>query len=235
MSTYLWVDLFAISVPFLFSFTKWFPFHKEWRYFFPACAAMCVFFLIWDIRFTEMGIWGFNEMHLMGISLWGLPLEEYLFFICIPYACLFTYFVLREWVPDLNMRSGPILFVLALSLLVMGLCFIGKWYTSVTFLLLGSMLLFLLYKRVSYLDHFLLMYLIILLPFSIVNGILTGSWIEQEVVWYNDAENLGVRLGTIPIEDTMYGMLMLMMTVAGMEWLKKKKSIFASDENSTPI
>jgi len=39
-----------------------------------------------------------------------------------------------------------------------------------------------------------------LIPFIIVNGILTGTGIEGEAVLYNDAENLGLRMGTIPFK-----------------------------------
>ena len=48
---------------------------------------------------------------------------------------------------------------------------------------------------------------LILIPFLIVNGILTGSFIEDEVVWYNSSGNLGIRILTIPVEDVaeMYG------------------------------
>jgi len=60
------------------------------------------------------------------------------------------------------------------------------------------------------LRKFYLSFVIVLVPFFIVNGILTGSFIENEVVWYNNAENLGIRLFTIPIEDTFYGFSLLL-------------------------
>ena len=65
---------------------------------------------------------------------------------------------------------------------------------------------------------FLLAYLIILIPFLLVNGLLTAI----PVVLYNDSENLGIRLYTIPIEDIFYGMLLIMMNVIGYERLKIK-------------
>ena len=63
-------------------------------------------------------------------------------------------------------------------------------------------------------------YLIVQIPFGLVNGVLTSL----PVVWYNDLENLGFRLVSIPVEDTMYNMLMLMMTVSYFEWLLKRRT-----------
>ncbi len=61
----------------------------------------------------------------------------------------------------------------------------------------------------------------ILIPFLLVNGILTGSFIDGEVVWYNDKENLGFRLATIPFEDVFYGMLLLLCNISIFEWLQE--------------
>ena len=69
-------------------------------------------------------------------------------------------------------------------------------------------------------------YLIMLIPFFIVNGILTGTGIENEVVWYNNNENLGIRLLTIPVEDFFYGMFLIGMNIMLYELLnfsRKKK------------
>ena len=49
----------------------------------------------------------------------------------------------------------------------------------------------------------------------IVNGLLTGSFIENQIVWYNDNHNLGIRLFTIPIEDVFYNCFMLLLVMIG--------------------
>jgi lycopene cyclase domain-containing protein len=54
----------------------------------------------------------------------------------------------------------------------------------------------------------------------IVNGILTGSFIENEVVWYNNNENLGLRFFTIPVEDFAYAFSMLLFNLLIIEKLK---------------
>jgi lycopene cyclase domain-containing protein len=65
-------------------------------------------------------------------------------------------------------------------------------------------------------------YLVILVPFFIVNGILTGTGLEEPVVWYNNEENLGIRLLTIPVEDSIYGFLLVGMNITLFEWMKSK-------------
>ena len=66
-------------------------------------------------------------------------------------------------------------------------------------------------------------YLIILIPFFIVNGVLTGTGIEEQVVWYNNEENMGIRLLTIPVEDTIYNLSMLLTVLVCTEIFNHKK------------
>jgi len=74
----------------------------------------------------------------------------------------------------------------------------------------------------THLQGFYASFILILIPFFIVNGILTGSFIEVPIVSYNNSENLGIRLFTIPIEDIGYAFSMLFGNLMIFETLKKR-------------
>ena len=222
---YLIIDLAAVSLPFRFSFHPKANFSKKWKYLWPAILLPGVFFLIWDEWFTRMGIWGFNPEYLTGIYLYSLPIEEILFFICIPYACVFSYEAVGHFSKNKFQRStaNKITPILILLFIIVGTINIQHWYTATTSLLSALFLLYIHFKlKPAYLTQFYITYLFILIPFFIVNGILTGTGIEGQVVWYNDTENLGLRLGTIPVEDIFYGMLLILMNVTLFEWLQAR-------------
>ncbi len=222
---YLAVDFGCIVFPLLFSFYPKFNFYKQWRYFLWPCLLVALFFVLWDAAFTHIGVWSFNSRYLLGYYLLGLPLEEHLFFFCIPYACTFTYYCLQRYFnfDKYAYLVAKFTWVLAALLLVTGLCYLTHLYTSVTFILLAILLAVLANKKLKYLPAFYITFIIILLPFFISNGILTGTGIPQPVVVYNNAHNLGIRMLTIPFEDTFYGMLLLLLNVVGYEWMKKRE------------
>lgn len=217
MLTYLLVNILSITIPFVYSFNKRLNFHKTWYAFWPAALLTGVLFIYWDVYFTALGVWGFNPRYLLGIELVNLPVEEWLFFICIPYACVFTYYCLNILMEKdyLGPYARGITAILIMVLLLVAVSNLNRIYTSVTFFSTGIFLLLHLFVfKSEYLGRFYLAYIIIfLMPFMLVNGILTGSFIAEEVVWYNNTENLGIRVFTIPIEDFIYGMLLILMNV----------------------
>lgn len=223
--SYLLLLLACISVPLVASFYPKHAFFKEWRYFFPANLAVAIFFWIWDAIFTEKGIWGFNPDYVLQEYFFGLPIEELLFFIVVPYCCAFTYFALAYLVKrnPLQGKDRTLSWALLLILGAIGILNLGKLYTSVTFILMSAYLGFNLWRKKD-LSHFYLSFIVCLFFFFLVNGYLTGAFTPEPIVWYNDAHNLGIRMITIPVEDTFYGMLLLMMNVDLYEWLKEKRS-----------
>ncbi len=224
MYTYLLVNFFSIIIPLVVSFErKWLHFAGKWRHIIPSLALPAAFFILWDILYTYLGVWGFNPRYLTGIEIINLPLEEWLFFICIPYACLFTYDALKYLVKkDYFAPAVPVISpVLIFVFLLVAVFNIEKIYTSVTFALTGIFILLHQYVfRSAYLGRFYFMFLIILFPFLIVNGILTGSFIEEQVVWYDDTQNLSIRIFTIPVEDSVYALLLLLGNVTIFEYLQ---------------
>lgn len=210
---YLFLDIASLSLPLFFSFHPKLKFYRYWKALFLSIAIMMLIFIPWDVFFTLNGIWGFNETYFSGLKILFLPLEEWLFFICIPFACVFTHFSLLYFFPkmELSQKSTTIITHVFLAILILlSLLYYDKWYTLINFLYAIILLLIVMYFDFGILRRYYLTFLVMLIPFFIVNGILTGSFIEKEVVWYNNDENIGFRIFTIPVEDTVYAFAMIL-------------------------
>lgn len=217
--TYLLINFFSILIPFVFSFEKRIFFIKKFKALFPAILITGAFFIIWDHFMTVWNVWGFNSEYLIGLYIWKLPVEEWLFFFTIPYSCVFIYESLNFLVKKdiLSKYSKNISSTLAVILIIVVLFNTGKLYTAIKLTLTVFMLVYVLIENFDFMGKFYRAYLVSLIPFFIVNGMLTAL----PVVTYNDSENLGIRLGTIPIEDIVYTLLLLLMNICLYEYFKK--------------
>jgi lycopene cyclase domain-containing protein len=220
---YLLVNLACMIIPFMASFYPKHAFYKEWKPFFKANIIAALLFVFWDAIFTKIGVWGFNETYLTGIHLGNLPIEEILFFICIPYACVFSFFAFQYFIKTNILQKYQVI----ISLILIAILFIvaivnyNKLYTSITFFATSFYLMYQVFKKTDLSLHYLSYFFI--LPFFILsNGILTGSFLIEPIVWYNDAENLGIRLFNIPIEDSVYGLLLIFMNIELFQYFKRK-------------
>lgn len=207
---YLTINLASISGPFLASFYPKHAFYKSWASFFKANSIVALFFILWDILFTHLGVWGFNSRYLLGINFFNIPLEEFMFFFFIPYASVFVYFSLNYLVKNnpLDKYHRSVTLFFAAALVLIAAFYSERLYTSITFLLTSGYLFFNYVNKIS-LSRIYFSYSVVFFFFLIVNGILTGSFIEEPVVWYDNNENLGIRIGTIPVEDVFYGFLLV--------------------------
>lgn len=223
MSLYLTLLLCSLAFPLALSFDKKVAFFRYWKTLFPSLFITGIIFISADIIFTKNGVWGFNPEYHSAITPAGIPVEEWLFFIIIPYVSIFTHYVLIIYFPNacLSDKATRVItwFLIALlSLLV--LIFISRTYTAFYSGFMAILLIISLAGKSRILNRFYITYLVILIPFFIVNGILTGTFIEGEVVWYNGSEITGLRILTVPFEDIMYGFSLIFLNLMLMEKFK---------------
>lgn len=224
---YLLINILTIAYPLAQSYEHRIRFLSNWKAIFTAMAIASGIYLAWDEAFTAMGVWGFNEHYVIGSYLGSLPIEEFNFFWTVPFACLFIYEVLNYFikVDVLERYHQAITFFFLLCTLFLGVYFYPKWYTSVCFFLTTFLmsLQFLVFKF-KWMGRFYLGYFVSLVPFMIMNGWLTGSFTDEPIVWYNDMENIGLRIFTIPAEDSMYLLSYLYILTVFYERGKKRRA-----------
>lgn len=227
MTLYAWVMFCSLIGPLALSFDKKVAFYKYWLTLFAGIVLNGALFIAWDGWFARTGVWGFNPQYVWNLRINDLPLEEWSFFIVVPYASVFIYKCLQAYLvkaPFANSKHHLTLFFTLLTF-VLALLNSDKTYTFYNCLIASVLLLVhYLFIKSEWMGYFWLAYLVHLIPFLVVNGILTGAATPEPVVWYNEGEILGPRIYTIPVEDTIYALTCLLLPITVMEWLGKKLS-----------
>jgi len=215
---YLLINFLTVLFPIILSFDKRVQFYKNWKFIFPGLFLSGLVFLFWDYLFTVYHVWSFNPKYVIGVYFLNLPIEEILFFITVPFSCIFIYQCLNYYIQRDLLKSASKL--VSYTLIAASICFLvlfhDRVYTLITFSLLLAIILCAELFKLSFLSKFYLAYAVSLIPFYIVNGLLTS----YPVVMYNDAENMGFRIGTIPFEDHFYSLVLLLMNIWFFEYFK---------------
>ena len=220
MLTYFFLNIATVFFPVILSFDKKVNYYGKWRFALPAMLFTAIFFIFWDSLFTGWEVWHFNPDYLTGYYFLNLPLEEWLFFFTIPFALIFIYEVVKHYfaAKKFNRPARILLLIIAGASFLMAAIFFQKAYTFTVFGFLGIFLIYVSLGGVlkTY-GAFLIAFLISLIPFYIVNGILTSL----PVVIYNKQEILQLYVGTIPVEDHFYNLLLMGMNVVIYESLRE--------------
>ncbi|MDG6224721.1 MAG: lycopene cyclase domain-containing protein [Candidatus Thermoplasmatota archaeon] len=211
---YLLINFLVILFPFLLSFDKKVAFYKKWKALPFAYIAVGIPFVLWDMIMTKEGHWGFSEDYILGIHILSIPLEEALFFVTVPYACIFTYECIVAYIPSKRIPFHPAPYILlGLLSFVLAAVFWDQAYTMSAFVSLGIVLIGapLLSKNMLSTSSFLIFIAITMGLFIAVNYILTSIpivWYWHEAIWGDDGAWQG-RFITIPYEDFIYNIAML--------------------------
>jgi lycopene cyclase domain-containing protein len=229
---YLIFNLVVISGPIIFGSFKHFYFWNRWREVLLSAAIIGIPFIIWDALVTDKH-WMFNSEYTLNFRLANLPIEEWLFFLTVPSACLFTWEMILKRSKASHITLGHFLRFGAFVMLGIGfwLFAIGKQYTGLVFIFiaLAIYLDFYLKTDLVFQKRFYLYVVLILLFTLIFNGYLT--W--RPVVLYGESYQIGFKIFTIPIEDFGYGFSLLFMCTTIYERLKKQKRTTGYSEKNS--
>ncbi len=214
---YLLFDLLILAGPLALSLMPRHDFLPRAKSLAFATLAVAVPFIAWDSAVAGAH-WWFDARYTLGVKLFGLPIEEVLFFLAVPYACAFSWETLVGGAKA-RVSLTPRVYglpVLAFAAGIVTLASGGPGYTGLTLIALGT---------VGVLDHALGTALLRMPRFwaftVLVNGFTAvfNSYLTwRPVVHYGESHQVGVRIGTIPIEDFGYGLALCTATVILYQW-----------------
>jgi lycopene cyclase domain-containing protein len=208
MNLYLWILVAIAAVPLALSFEPKVRYVRRWPAVFAAAGLVGSVYIGWDILKTEAGVWGFAERYAGSLRILGLPLPEVLFFLVVPFSCLFIYEAVRAYFTERRLAVPRwVWFMVAGLLAAAAVIFRSQLYTLTALLSVALFFVLAAVFQPCLLEtkSFWLAMLLTYVPFLIFNGLLTAV----PVVIYNDAENWGLRVYTIPLEDFFYSFSLL--------------------------
>jgi len=208
----------------LLSFEKKVNFISHYKYLLKGVLIVGVGFVIWDSLKTFFSVWAFNPDYIIGIFIGNLPLEEYIFFLTVPIACVFIYQCILSYNLFTRKRNDDLVInSLIFILFFLGIFFWSLLYTSTVCLITAATLCFhYVYGDTDVRVKTYYTYLFSLIPFILINGILTGGFTDAPIISYNEGEFLNIRLISIPLEDAIYLLPLLLGNISFYEQQKRK-------------
>jgi len=193
------------------------------KYFLPAFLFTGTIFVIWNIRFTEIQIWSFSPYYTTGIELLNLPIEEWLSLLVFSSFSMYFYEQVKSRFCNFEKPN----YFLAFSLILVVFIGLLAWYSRqklypfFTFFLLFIYLGYTIFRNrfKKHLTKFYLTYLVTLIPFFLLKGILCNL----PALMYENMHTLGIRVWNVPVEDFGYLFLLLIMNISIFEYLKERR------------
>ncbi|MEJ2194299.1 MAG: lycopene cyclase domain-containing protein [Ignavibacteriaceae bacterium] len=131
---YLIFNGVVVSGPALFGSLNCCYIWNHWKQLVVAIVIPAIPFLLWDVIVTGAH-WNFNPKYVSGIKIINLPIEEILFFITVPFACLFTWEMIIRRAKEKTIKLKWLRIFYLLLIVVFTLIFNGflTWLPVVTY------------------------------------------------------------------------------------------------------
>jgi lycopene cyclase domain-containing protein len=211
MNLYLSITIAVLAAPLALSFDKRVAYYTHWRQLFLSMIPVSTLYIVWDILVTERGDWAFEAEYAGSIRIFGLPLGEWMFFIVVPYACIFILEVARAYFPDREYKNQKMIRYVGITavgiFLALAVLFKDLDYTMLALLSVAVWIGVALIATPWIFGqiHTLWYFFLSIVAFLLVNGVLT----YLPIVTYNPEAIWGVRIVSIPLEDLFYNIGML--------------------------
>jgi lycopene cyclase domain-containing protein len=160
-------------------------------------------FIVWDIWAVAAGHWSFNDAYVTGPYLFGVPLEEYLFFLTIPFAMIYVWGVVKKFVADRGMAGIVPLLAFGATAGASVWMLVNYWsngYTRSAAIAALIAVVFAAISRIAYTWRFWTFQFLLLGLFLVFNSILT----MLPIITYGPDAIIGFKIGDIPIEDFFF-------------------------------
>ncbi|NQU52849.1 MAG: lycopene cyclase domain-containing protein [Bacteroidetes bacterium] len=222
--SYLLVLIGIFAIPILVGLKKQIGIFSNLKYLVPAMLFTGAIFIMLDMRFEQQAIWRFNPEFLIGINIFNLPIEEWLYFIGVPFLGVFIYEFVKHRFSNFEQPNAFLAVSLFLILLFGIIAYFSrqKLYPFFTFFLLAIYLGYTVFRNrfKKHYTKFYLAYFIMLVPFILISGILTAL----PIIEYNPIHHFTFQIYSIPIENFASLFLLLLMNITIYEYLKERHS-----------
>lgn len=191
--------------------------HRHWRAFLGALLCVSLPFLLWDIWAVSRQHWDFNSNYVLSYQPFGLPFEELLFFVTVPFAMLYVWGVVRKYITSGAIRLWVPLAVLSVAAGSATALLVLYWHSGYTRSAMIATLIAIAVVACSQLiftKRFWMFQIVLLVLFFLVNWLLTAL----PIVVYNGAENIGTKALTIPIEDFFFNFAFINLFLVVFDW-----------------
>lgn len=204
------INLVIIAFPLAATLEPRISYYRKLPAVFVSMLVVGAIFVAWDYAATLRGDWAFNESYVFGAKIIGLPLEELLFFVTVPYSCLFIYESVLAFLKERRVPFSRGAYLgISLALMALAVSALDRAYTSAALFSASLALAILsiigqgLLSSASFWRYMLLCFGM----FLIFNYALTSL----PIVVYNPHAISGLRVLTIPVEDFLFNFSMLSM------------------------